>query len=158
MKKAVLLTALALVLGLCPGFAQEPKMALGLGPEFNMDSRENFAGGAVLAFTFNLPVAAVPLAVGLTVTGSYNFDGIFVGEPAALFRWYFLGGGHTGLFVQADLGAFLILEDGDLTPLFNGGLRAGYRVPLGEMFYLEPYARGGYPFVFGVGLMAGLRF
>ena len=158
MKRTFLFTALVLAVALCPGFAQEPKMAIGLGPEFNMDSRENFAGGAALAFNYNLPVAAAPLTVGVTITGSYNFDGIFVGEPTALFRWYFLGGGHTGFFVQADLGAFLILEDGDLTPMFDGGLRAGYRIALGEMFYLEPYARGGYPFVFGVGVLAGLRF
>jgi len=155
MKRTILLTSM--ILSFCvSAFAQdEKKMAFGLGPEFNMNSRENFAGGAALSFDFNI---ASSFAAGLTVTGSSNFSGIAVIEPAALFRWYFLGKGHTGFFAQADAGAYLVLEEGELTPLFLGGLRAGFRLPLGSSFYIEPYGRGGYPFVFGIGLLAGLRF
>jgi len=135
--------------------AGENKVALGLGAEFNMNSRENFAGGALLSFDYNLPKS---FAVGITATASHNFDGITVIEPAALVRWYFLGG-QKGFFLQADLGAYLILEeDQDFTAMFNGGLRAGYRLPFGSMFYFEPYGRGGYPFVFGVGAIIGLMF
>jgi hypothetical protein len=119
-----------------------------------MNSRENFAGGAVLGFDFNLSRA---IAVGLTVTYSNNFSGISVIEPAALFRWYIFGN-SAGLFVQADVGAYLVLEERELTPLFLGGLRGGFRFPLGELFYVEPYGRVGYPFAFGVGAMAGVRF
>ena len=119
-----------------------------------MNSRYNFAGGAVLGFDLNLPYS---FAAGLTVTASSNFAGIAVIEPAALFRWYFFSNGHTGLFAQADVGAYLVLEDGELTPLFMGGLRVGFRFPLGEMFFIEPYGRAGYPFVFGIGVTAGIR-
>jgi len=140
-------------------FAQgETKMAVGLGLEWNMSSRSNFAGGAVLGFDYNLPIDAAPFAAGVTVTASSNFYGIAVIEPAAMFRWYFLGEGHTGFFAQADVGAFLIIEDGDLIPLFLGGLRAGYRLPLGSMFFVEPYGRAGYPFMFGIGALAGIKF
>lgn len=140
-------------------FAQEAeggakKAALGLGPEWNMNARVNFAAGAVLGFDVNLSAS---FALGLTVTASNNFSGITVIEPAALFRWYVLGG-YGGFFVQADGGAYLILEDGGLTPLFDGGLRAGFRLPLAKSFYLEPYGRMGYPFVFGIGALAGIRF
>jgi len=155
MKRVLLFALLFLAFSLSAFAQEEKKISLGLGPEFNMNSRENFAGGAVLGFDYNI---ARSFAAGLTVTGSSNFSGIVVMEPAALFRWYFLGNGHTGLFVQADAGAWLVLEDGDFTPLFLGGLRAGFRVPLGSSFYIEPYGRGGYPFVFGVGLLAGFRF
>ena len=130
------------------------KAAVGLGAEFNMNSRYNFAGGVVIGFDFNLSRA---FAVGFTVTGSSNFSGIAVIEPAALFRWYVFGN-SAGLFVQADAGAYLILEDGELTPLFLGGLRGGFRLPLGSTFFIEPYGRVGYPFVFGVGASAGIRF
>ena len=151
---------LLLILGCCLGaFCQdettaENKVAIGIGPEWNMDSRYNFAMGGVFSFDANLPKS---LALGLSVTGSYNFNGITVIEPAALFRWYFMGHGlHTGFFLQADLGAFLIFEDGDLTPMFLGGLRGGYRFNLTPLFYVEPYCRLGYPFAFGIGAVAGL--
>ena len=132
-----------------------PKAAIGIGPEWNMNSRDNFAMGGVFGFDFNLGNS---FAVGLTAAYSNNFSGIQVIEPAALFRWYFLTKDHTGLFVQADLGAYLILEDGDFTPMFLGGLRGGLRLPLGVMFYVEPFGRIGYPFAFGVGALAGVRF
>jgi len=119
-----------------------------------MNSRDNFAGGAVLGFDFNLSHL---FAIGLTATYSNNFSGISVIEPSALFRWYIFGN-SAGLFVQADAGAYLVLEEEELTPLFMGGLRGGFRLPLGSSFFIEPYGRVGYPFMFGIGAMAGVRF
>ena len=130
-------------------------VALGMGLEWNMDSRYNFAGGMVLGLDFNLGDS---FAVGFTVTGSYNFFEIVCLEPAALFRWYFLGKGYTGFFLQADAGVFLIFEEGEVIPMILGGLRGGYRIPLGKLWYVEPYGRAGYPFAFGLGVMAGIRF
>jgi len=143
-------------------FAQEErgekKFAVGLGLEWNMNARENFAGGAVLGFDYNLPIAAVPFAVGLTVSYSNNFVNFSVIETSAMFRWYFIGNRHTGFFAQADVGAFLTFEDEQFIPLFMGGLRAGYRFLLGSIFYVEPFGRVGYPFMFGIGATAGLIF
>ena len=131
------------------------KAAVSIGPEWNMNSRENFAAGGVLAFDLNLGSS---FAVGINATISTNFDEIIVIEPAANFRWYFLGSDHAGWFVQADAGAYLVMEDDDLTPLFLGGLRAGLRLPLGNTLFIEPFGRVGYPFAFGVGVLAGVRF
>jgi len=142
-------------------FAQEAdvktkKAALGIGAEWNMNSRENYAGGAALTFDYALPHS---FALGVTVTASSNFNGIAVIEPAALFRWYFLGSNNNGFFLQADIGAYLILEDEeDLKTMFNGGLRGGFRFPIKTNFYIEPYGRIGYPFAFGVGALAGVKF
>jgi hypothetical protein len=122
-----------------------------------MNTRNNFSGGAVLGFDVDLPYY---MATGVTFTASHNFGNIVVLEPAALFRWYAIGMKEEkpdGLFVQADVGAALILEQGEVTPMFAGGLRIGYR-QLFETFYIEPYARGGYPYMFGVGLSAGVKF
>jgi hypothetical protein len=121
MKKTLLFTMAIFALGInLP--AQEPAIAVGLGLEFNMNAREKYAGGAVLNFDYSFLRS---FAAGLTVTASNNFDGIMVIEPTAMFRWYFLGKGHSGLFAQADLGAYLILEDGDKTFMFDGGIRLG---------------------------------
>jgi len=150
----------ALILSCASGiFAQnetpDNNVAMGIGPEFNMNSRYNFAMGGVFGFDANLPHS---LALGFTFTASYNFNGITVVEPAVLFRWYFLGTGHKGFFAQADMGGYLIFEDGDIKPMVLGGLRGGYRFTPASHFYLEPYGRLGYPFAFGIGVMAGLRF
>ena len=80
-------------------------------------------------------------------------------EPAVLFHWYFLSREYTGWFAQAEAGALLILEDGeDIIPMISGGLRAGIRLPLGSLFFVEPFGRFGYPVGFGIGVMAGIRF
>jgi len=157
MKKALVLCLLFCIAVFI--FAEEEatssKAAVGAGPEWNMNSRDNFAMGGVLAFDYSLGSA---FALGINATASSNFFGITVIEPAAGFRWYFLGSNHTGWFVQADVGAYLILEDGDMTPMFLGGLRGGLRLPLGDKFFIEPFGRIGYPFAFGIGGLAGVRF
>ena len=151
---------LVIALMLLPGlgvFAQDgKKFAFGLGPEWNMNSRSFFAAGAVLTGDYALPVS-IPFSAGLTVTASTNFAGFTVIEPEATFRWYFLGGDHSGWFVQAEGGVFLCMEDGELSPMVLGGLRGGIRLPLTTQFYIEPYGRLGYPFAFGIGVIAGIR-
>ena len=128
-------------------------MAFGFGPEFNMNSRKNFAGGLVIGFDY---MVSHNYAAGLLFTASHNFNGFTSIEPAALFRWYFLKSGGTLFFAQAEAGAFIFFEDGETTPLFLGGLRGGFRKPMGS-FYVEPYGRIGYPFTFGIGILAGIR-
>jgi len=132
-------------------------ISIGLGPELNMNSREGFAYGAGLGITYQLPVSALQLAAGLTVTGSYNLSDTFVAEAAALFRWYFLGVNYTGFFVQADLGMHFISERSVMVSVYQGGLRAGMRVPLSDSFFIEPYGRFGIPYFMGAGLLAGIR-
>ena len=129
--------------------AQEERFALGLGLEWNMNSRRNFGGAAVTGFDYSFN----DFAVGLKFTVSYNFNNITVLEPKALFRWYFFG----NIFAQADIGASFILEQIQNTPMFLGGLRGGIRIPLGEMLFIEPYGRFGYPFAFGFGAITGIR-
>ena len=154
MKKRVMTFAFIFGFALC-AFAQEKKMSAGLGLEWNMNSRHNFAGGANLGFYYNLPGY---LALGLSVTGSSNFSEFHVIEPTLLARYYFLRNGYEGFFAQADIGPFIILEDGKTSFLPEAGLRGGYRLSLGSSFYVEPYGRLGYPFAFGVGAMAGIYF
>ena len=140
--------------------AGSKRIAVYTGPEFNMNSRENFAGRVSLGLDFSLP--SHPMAIGVEAAGSYNFSNAVVIEAEAFFRWYFPGKRHTGFFAQAEAGLYYIMENmngfRDKFPMFLGGLRAGYRLPLGQSFFIEPYVRGGYPFVFGIGVLAGIRF
>ena len=151
--------------------AQEKNEAPGpfsasIGPEWNMNSRYNFAGGVAFGIYYNLPERLSPtnrLSAGLTATGSINFFGTQVTEFAGLIRWYYPqvphnGMEYTGLFTQFELGAFFINEEGERTVLPLAGLRGGYRLPISSHFYIEPCGRLGYPFAFGIGLMAGISF
>jgi hypothetical protein len=131
------------------------KMAVGLGPEWNMNTHQGYAAGAGLVFDYNLFRS---FAVGLSVIANSNFTVFTALESAALFRWYFWGKNQTGFFAQADAGVYLYMENAQTQPVFLGGLRTGYRLPLGQAFYIEPYGRAGYPFAFGIGLTAGMRF
>ena len=139
-------------------FANDSNMAVSLGGEFNMNSREETATafGGVFGFDYNLPAS---FAVGITATVSNDFERTTVIEPAALLRWYFLDrrGRYTGLFVQADGGLSRVTTDDEVENFPLGGLRGGMRIPLGKMFFVEPYARAGYPFTMGAGVMAGIR-
>jgi len=160
MKKAVFVSALILAVYIHVSAQEEKKMAAGLGAELNMNSREMFAGGLALSFDYNLPVSSYPSAVGFTVTCSYNFKDTNVAEFAAFFRWYLQEEGHQGWFIQAEAGYTLISEEGDgnLPLPFLAGLRTGYRLPLGASFFAEPYVRFGYSFLFGIGVIGGMRF
>jgi len=154
MKKWILLAVLIPGVYLC-AFAQEKKLSVGVGAEWNMASRHDFAAGAVLNFLYNLPGST---AMGVSFTGSMNFNKIYVLEPAFLVRQYFLQGKHSGFFVQFNMGAFIAFEEKGMTPMVMTGLAGGYRIPLGTSFYVEPYGRAGYPFAFGLGVMAGICF
>jgi hypothetical protein len=136
---------------------QAPNISVSLGPEWNMNSRENFAGGVVLGFDYNF-LYFHPCAAGLTVTAGSNFDGFTAVEAVAMLRWYYSEGEpSSGLFGQPEMGVYFILENETVSPIFDGGIRAGYRIHFNPSFYFEPYGRLGYPFVFGIGVTAGVR-
>jgi hypothetical protein len=75
-------------------------------------------------------------------------------EPEAFFRWYFLPPRMGKIFLQGDLGASFIFADSRLYQKVLGGISSGIRIPL-KKFFIEPYGRIGYPFMFGVGISGG---
>jgi len=154
MSKKIFFAVFLMALGIT-AFSQEKKVAAGVGLEFNMDSRHNFAGGASVHFDYALPKNS---ALGLFISANTNFFGINVIESAIFYRAYFPENDHSGFFVQPYAGVFVIFEDGEITPLPLLGVGGGYRFLLGSSFYLEPVGRLGYPYAFGIGLVAGMRF
>jgi outer membrane protein OmpA-like peptidoglycan-associated protein len=132
---------------------------LGAGALFALESRLNryfaldFCGGA------SLPVSRVQ---------DLGAPNTFLGFEAQLFlRWYMLSPPAMDtprgaeLFLAAGGGLIAVMNGPDSRDT-RGSPEAsailGLRLRLGKHFYLEPYARGGYPSLFGGGLVAGLRF
>ena len=108
----VLMVALVLVSGQSVFALDEAGskwIAAHTGPEWNMNSWENFAGRLALGIDFSLP--SLLLTVGLDAAGNYNFSNATVIEAESFFRWYFPGMRHTGFFAQADLGFYYIIEN-----------------------------------------------
>jgi hypothetical protein len=71
---------------------------------------------------------------------------------------------NSGLFLQLNGGPVIFAHnENDLampskTGTFSGGLSLGWRFLFGRYFFLEPAVRGGYPYMAGAGLSAGVRF
>jgi hypothetical protein len=76
-------------------------------------------------------------------------------EQTGLFRYYLPLKKHS-LFIQAEAGGSILFEDRESFMVFSGGLAAGWRITLKDNFYIEPFARGGYPFGWGAGIMTGI--
>jgi hypothetical protein len=130
-------------------------MAGGVGPEWNMDSRDNFAGGIALSFDYNW---FNNIAVGANLTLSYNFNDFAVIEPTLMVRDYIWENCHGQLFLQLDLGGLFFHEEGQWVPMLELGVRGGFRKPVKTSFFIEPYGRIGYPFAFGIGFITGRYF
>jgi hypothetical protein len=102
-------------------------------------------------------------AAGGKIGYSQNFSGIFTLEIAAQGRWYVYSFEKYRLFAQIETGADLIFYERKIYPRFDGktypvllaGLALGGRIPLGSWWYLEPTVRGGYPYIWGIGLNFG---
>jgi len=72
--------------------------------------------------------------------------------------------GHSGLFLQLAFGPVLFTPGNEsitappVLGVFSVGASLGWRFIFGRHFFLEPAIRGGYPFIAGLGLGAGVRF
>ena len=150
MKKALITIALVLFLGIS-SFAQETKIAFGYGAELNMNAEYGVGGGAILCFDFAI-FQQFALGLNVTLSGDDSYNAVL--ETAAMVRWYF----YKGFFAEADVGLTIFSLRDDVMPReFLAGLRAGYRLPFGKLFYVEGHVRVGYPFIFGAGAVVGLR-
>ena len=97
------------------------------------------------------------------VAGSLEAQSLMSVELALFLRAYPLSANvPRGFFAQAEAGAVLHAGDDPLAlPAETGrgvfGISAGWRFWLGNHWYIEPYIRGGYPYIIGGGVCAGLR-
>jgi hypothetical protein len=177
-KKAPYKTALYLFLfTLCaaaPLAAQYRGFSLGLGGEVNAVSlREDRGYGASFAAEsrlnrwFSIAFLGNASLKNHSTLSDISGGTAFIGLEASTFlRFYILSPQNmqragAEVFVGAGGGLLVTMNGTDYrnsrgSPEAAG--IAGVRFRLGSNFYLEPYFRGGYPFIGGAGLTLGFRF
>jgi len=111
------------------------------------------------------------LMIGSKNILNFSTDGIIALETQAYLRWNFLRLGNeantTNLFFQGGMGLLGVLkgpndasgpnkENTRASLLFDGTL--GATIPLSSRWSIEPSARGGYPFIWGVAVTVGYKF
>jgi hypothetical protein len=126
----------------------------GLGMEINANTRDGVAFGGGLSAGLDINSQ---FSFGVKTIISSNLGTTASLETAGLFRYY-LPFKFNGLFAQAELGAVIFFEDGKNYPAFLGGIAFGWRYNFLKNWYIEPYVRCGYPFVWGTGFLAGYHF
>jgi hypothetical protein len=132
------------------------RFSLGWGGEGNQNTKENVAIAGVLTNDFALNTR---FSIGTRLGFSYNLADLGTLEAGIMLRVYFLSWNSSGPFIQADGGLSHIFwrndaHDDMFTEFLYGGT-LGWRFRLGSV-YFEPYGRGGYPFIWGGGLVMGV--
>jgi hypothetical protein len=98
------------------------------------------------------------LGLGFRGSGGYGTGKLTSFESQAYGRWYFARPGSFEFFIQGGAGLLTVFRETDPSRgSFSWGLSLGARIAL-KNWYLEPYIRGGYPFIGGTGLLIGYRF
>jgi len=115
-----------------------------------------FGGGIVFGGGFN------GMGLGISLLYAQDPEKFVFLETLAHFRLYISRvKNNTGLFLQAEGGIVLFANEkfetaDNFSP--TAGLGAGWRFPLGKLWYIEPVIRGGYPYIYGASLSTGIRF
>ncbi len=134
-----------------------PRISIGISGEGNMNCSVGAAPGAGFQLCF---MALDSLGLGIKGTASFDRKDIWTLEPGGFLRWYLRGrqgAPDSGFFVQGDGGATIVLRNSRIVFSPMGGATTGLRFA-NDRYFLELYARGGYPFIVGAGVSAGLRF
>jgi len=170
MSKKILISLLVITAFVGHAAAQDDEgyiWGVNAGVEMNMNSGNHYELHNIAALGFGIHTGGEynindMFAAGLNL--NFSFSDFFAFEAAGFFRWYFLrglpkaAGFLKNIFAQADLGLWAGNDIYSEAVKFLGGVSAGIRFKLPGNFYIEPYARFGYPFLFGVGVTAGYRF
>jgi len=105
------------------------------------------------------------ISMGLQSAYFLNFaDEVDVLELGVLLRFNLRGlSAFSGPFIQVTGGQAIFLKRQaisfpSLWGMFYGSLNFGWRFLLGNTFFIEPSVRTGYPFLYGGGLSAGIKF
>lgn len=141
-----------------PVFGQSG-FSLGVGGEANIITLEDrgyaLGGGLITDYRFG-PV----FAAGVRLDAFYDGSALLSFENRLFVRWYFARPSFLEFFFQGDAGVLIafrgsMFENGESRGSPGGGLTLGLRIFLPDRWYLEPYIRGGFPFIFGGGIIAG---
>jgi len=169
-KKILLLLALCVFISEAAVFAQEsepeetPPVKKGdfwisLGGDAALYSVSGVAFGGSLALGYG-----TGSSIGLKITWFFWEEGIDTLELSFILRFYLLGvNAYSGPYLQLMGGPSLFNYTGDFSVpsewgSISAGLCFGWRFVFFNRWFAEPYIRGGYPYLGGAGLSAGVRF
>jgi hypothetical protein len=130
-----------------------------LNGDASMYSYVSFSYGGGFAFGYGSGSS-----IGLKATYFINEEGIDTLEACLLLRFYLLSkDAYSGPFFQFLGGVSLFNRSGDFAipsnvGIFSAGLGFGWRFIIADRFFIEPMLRGGYPYLVGVSISAGIRF
>lgn len=137
------------------------KSSLGIIAEVNKNSVTYVSPAAGVYFDYNV---LRQLSFGIKAAVSYDVadssNSTISVEPLAFVRWYAVspsGEPGAGLFVEGQCGPELLFVNSSFHSALSMGLSIGFRIPF-EHLYVEPYIRGGFPYLFGAGFGLGARF
>jgi len=131
------------------------------GAEMAFYSPVSVAAGGSIAIAYGSGIS-----IGTKISWLFDCDGqLNILVLDFLFRVFFFGSSaNSGLFVQLAVGPAIYLQSKEKLSMpvrigtLNAGLNLGWRFLLGKNFYIEPSISGGYPYILGAGLSAGVRF
>ena len=132
---------------------------ISLGGDVSMYSYKGMSYGGSIAFGYGSGSS-----IGLKISYFFNGEGIDTLETCFLLRFYILGkNAYSGPYFQFLGGVSLFNRSGDFAipsnvGIFSAGLGFGWRFLFADRFFIEPFIRGGYPYVFGGTISAGVRF
>lgn len=141
------------------------KTSFGLIAEANKNCIEMIAPSGGVSFDYSY---ARRFSLGIKTLISYDAvesrkddkNSIITVEALGLMRFYVVsptGEPSSGLFLEGHAGASIFSVNDKIRKIPCLGGEIGFRVPYKNV-YVEPYLRGGYPYMIGAGLNFGLRF
>ncbi len=146
------------LLGRAPNYK---KVAVGFLGEANKNSLDCIAPSVGFSFDYS---PGREFSFGGKIFSSYDINekhnDYLTLEALSAFRFYIVslsGEPVSGIYAELQAGTSIFFVNSKIIPVFNAGISTGYRLALGN-FFLEPELRFGYPYLFGCGLLAGLRF
>ena len=160
--KIILSLALCVFLSALPVSAQDSTretqdLWICPGAEIAMYSVSNAAYGGAFSIAYGNR-ASIGFRAAWFMDGNREVNTL---ELNLLFRWYFLRP-ISGLFIQFNGGPALFFQNEAFAipsrlGAVSAGLSLGWRFLLGRYWFIEASLRGGYPFMAGAGLSAGLH-
>lgn len=137
------------------------KTSIGICAEANKNSISYVAPAAGIYFDYSF---FRKISLGGRIIASYDAfekeNSIYSLEPLGVLRVYLVspsGEPSTGFYIEGTAGADIIFSNENIHTTFEAGAGFGFRKEF-DSFYIEPMARFGYPYIFGVGFGTGLRF
>lgn len=137
------------------------KASIGNILEINKNSLEFISPSIGIVFNYGL---TRNFSVGVNFITSFDLyeknNSVLTVESLLTSRFYLVsptGEPLSGLFLEAMGGLSFLFINSELDNAVNAGGAIGFRFVLNKI-YVEPVLRAGYPYLFGAGVGAGIRF